>query len=195
MFFEPVHHALGGELERRITSTDSALREPARVGKRLAELGLFGLLVPHSAGGKALGQAGGDDAIDVRALCVAREALAYHSPVADSVFAVQGRGSHPMVLVPAANGRAEFLRQVVSGARIGGFALTEPEAGSDVASMKSTARRERGEWVLDGEKVFISNVGIAQHFIVFANAIPNPLSPPTPLSIRTQTATETPRAK
>jgi acyl-CoA dehydrogenase len=64
------------------------------------------------------------------------------------------------------------LSDVARGARIGAFALTEPEAGSDVASMKTTARRDGDDFVLDGEKVFISNVGIATHYIVFANADP-----------------------
>jgi acyl-CoA dehydrogenase len=59
-----------------------------------------------------------------------------------------------------------------SGTAVGGFALTEPEAGSDVASMRTVARRDGDAWVLDGEKVFISNVGIAHHFVVFANADP-----------------------
>jgi acyl-CoA dehydrogenase len=107
--------------------------------------------------------------IDVRALCLVREALAYHSPLADAVFAVQGLGSYPVVLVPGAAGRTSLLARVRSGESVGGFGLTEPEAGSDVASMRSTARAEGDGWVLDGDKTFISNVGIAHHFVVFAN--------------------------
>jgi acyl-CoA dehydrogenase len=108
----------------------------------------------------------------VRALCLVREALAYSSPLADSVFAVQGLGSYPLVLTPLAPQRHEFLAKVRQGTRIGGFGLTEPEAGSDVASMRTTARRdETGRWTLDGEKTFISNVGIAHHYIVFAKVL------------------------
>ena len=65
-----------------------------------------------------------------------------------------------------------MLAETIRGERVCAFALTEPEAGSDVASMRTTARREGDSWILDGEKVFISNVGIANHFIVFANADP-----------------------
>jgi acyl-CoA dehydrogenase len=127
--------------------------------------------VPHSLGGRK-GTGRSPTTLDVRSLCLAREALAYVSPLADSVFAVQGLGSHPVVLATKADGRDVFLREVATGARIGGFGLTEPEAGSDVASMRTTARREADAWILDGEKTFISNVGIARHFVVFANADP-----------------------
>jgi acyl-CoA dehydrogenase len=106
--------------------------------------------------------------VDVRALCVAREALAYVSPLADSIFAVQGLGSHPILLAGEGPRRALVLAEVVRGERVCAFALTEPEAGSDVASMRTSARRTEGGWTLDGEKVFISNAGIAQHYLVFA---------------------------
>ena len=144
--------------------------DPARVIPRLGKLGLLQLLVPTEQGGGAWGNGG--KAIDVRALCVAREALAYSSPLADSIFAVQGLGSHPILLAGEGARRAAVLAEVVRGERTCAFALTEPEAGSDVASMRTTARREGDHWLLDGEKVFISNVGIAHHYIVFANADP-----------------------
>jgi acyl-CoA dehydrogenase len=169
MFMTEGHRRLGQELASKIAGSDDLLQHPARVGARLAELGLFDLLLPPAEGGRRLHD---EDAarrtVDVRALCLVREALAYHSPLADSVFAVQGLGSYPLVLVPELPGRAGLLEQVRRGETIGGFALTEPEAGSDVASMRTTARRDGSAWVLDGEKTFISNVGIAQHFIVFA---------------------------
>src|SRR5205814_3350553 len=69
--------------------------------------------------------------------------------------------------------RKEKLADVAAGKSIGAFALTEPEAGSDVASMKTLARKDGAHWILDGEKVFISNAGIATHYIVFANADPS----------------------
>jgi acyl-CoA dehydrogenase len=108
----------------------------------------------------------------VRALCVAREALGYVSPMADSIFAVQGLGSHAIAITPGFEGRDAILAEVKSGARVAAFALTEPEAGSDVASMKATATRAGSAWTIDGEKVFISNAGIAHHYVVFANADP-----------------------
>jgi len=168
-FFDEAHVALGKTCDQLVES-DTALFDAPRVIPRLGELGLLRLLVPSAAGGGAWGHGG--TAVDVRALCVAREALAYVSPMADSVFAVQGLGSHPILLAGEAERRASILAEVVSGLRVCAFALTEPEAGSDVASMRTTARREGDAFVLDGEKVFISNVGIAHHYIVFANADP-----------------------
>jgi acyl-CoA dehydrogenase len=171
MFFDDGHRALGGELAASIKATDEALHAPLAVARRLAELGLFELLVPPVDGGRALVQGPAGKAVDVRALCLVREALAYVSPLADSVFAVQGLGSHPAVLVPAMHGRAALLERVRRGHAIGGFALTEPLAGSDVASMCATARREGDGFSLEGEKTFISNVGIANHFVVFAKVV------------------------
>jgi acyl-CoA dehydrogenase len=173
MFMSAGHFRLGEELTQKVVSSDELLQEPARVGSRLAELGLFELLVPPCDGGRRLSHEADHTrrALDVRALCLIREALAYHSPLADSVFAVQGLSSYPFVLVPGASGRAGVLAQVRSGETVGGFALTEPEAGSDVASMRTTARQGSEGWVLDGEKTFISNVGIAQRYVVFAKVI------------------------
>lgn len=160
MFFDAAHRALGERCDA-LSDDDTALHEAARVVPRLAELGLLRLLVPE-----------GGARVDVRSLCVAREALAYVSPMADSIFAVQGLGSHPILLAGEAEARAEVLSEVVRGTRVCAFALTEPEAGSDVASMQTTARLEGDAFVLDGEKCFISNVGIAHHYVVFANADP-----------------------
>ena len=170
MFFDDAHRELGKECERVLSDDDVALHKAERVIPRLAELGLLKLLVPAQQGGGAWGHGG--TSVDVRALSVAREAIAYVSPLADSIFAVQGLGSHPILLAGEGARRASVLAEVVRGERVCAFALTEPEAGSDVASMRTTARREGETWVLDGEKVFISNVGIAHHFVVFANADP-----------------------
>jgi len=181
-FFGEEHRVLGAELDAKVVARDESLRDVRTVGTRLAQLGLFRLLVPGKLGGRSMGGPG----VDVRALCMARERLAYISPLADAVFAVQGLGSHAFVLSPAAPRRADFLDEVIRGERIGAFALTEPEAGSDVASMKATAKRTANGWLLNGEKVFISNVGIATHFIVFAHAdvSSQALSPSTLPSIR-----------
>lgn len=170
MFFDDAHRALGKQCDT-IGDDDVALHDASRVIPRLGERGLLKLLVPAHQGGGAWGADG--TAVDVRALCVVREALAYASPIADSIFAVQGLGSHPILLAAEGAKRASVLAEVVRGERVCAFALTEPEAGSDVASMRTSARREGEHWVLDGEKVFISNVGIAKHFIVFANADPS----------------------
>lgn len=171
MFFDEPHRALGERCDRDLADADVALHEPHRVIPRLADLKLLPLLVPANHGGGAWGHNGAG--VDVRALSIAREAIAYVSPLADSIFAVQGLGSHPILLAGEGARRAEVLEEVVRGARVCAFALTEPEAGSDVASMRTSARREGDSWVLDGEKVFISNVGIAHHYVVFANADPS----------------------
>ncbi len=161
MFFEPAHIELGRTLAASFRLADPGLHSPAQVVPRLAELGLLDLVVPAATG-----------QVDVRALSLAREAMAYVSPLADGIFAVQGLSAHPLLLTPSFPRRSELLTAMRRGERTGGFALTEPEAGSDVASMRTTARRDAGSWVLDGEKVFISSVGIATHFVVFANADP-----------------------
>jgi acyl-CoA dehydrogenase len=170
MFFDEPHRTLDRECEV-LSADDAALHAPARVVPRLGELGLLRLLVPAAHGGGAWARGGTE--IDVRALTVVRESLAYVSPLADSIFAVQGLGSYPILLAGEAERRADVLAQVVSGERVAAFALTEPEAGSDVASMRTVARREGDRFILDGEKVFISNAGIADHYIVFANADPS----------------------
>ena len=170
MFCDAPHRVLGEACDRDLIDDDARLHTASLVVPRLAELGLTALLVPRRNGGGAWGDGGAG--VDVRALCIAREAIAYVSPMADSIFAVQGLGSHPILLAGEAERRAAVLAEVVSGQRVCAFALTEPEAGTDVASMRSVARREGDSWILDGEKVFISNVGIASHYVVFANADP-----------------------
>jgi acyl-CoA dehydrogenase len=156
-FYEEAHEKLGAELRTRVGAMDWASDDPADMVAKLGLLHVFPLLAPEKS---------------VRALCVAREVIAYASPMADSIFAVQGLASHPLALAGVDRWRAR-IDDVLAGRTVGGFALTEPEAGSDVASLRSTARRDGDGWRLDGEKTFISNVGIARYFIVFANADPS----------------------
>ncbi len=110
--------------------------------------------------------------IDVRALVLIREALAQRSPLGDAIFAVQGLGSYPIAVAGSAAQKARYLPDVVTGQRIGAFALTEPEAGSDVASLQMRATHDGDTWILDGDKTLISNVPFADHYIVFATADP-----------------------
>ncbi len=156
-FYEDVHVRLGDELRARVRAMDWSTDDAGELVAKLGLLHVFPLLAPEKS---------------VRALCVAREAIAYVSPMADSIFAVQGLASHPLALAGADRWRAR-IDDVLAGRTVGGFALTEPEAGSDVASLRATARREGDGWRLDGEKTFISNVGIARYFVVFANADPS----------------------
>ncbi len=125
----------------------------------LAQAGFTELAVPRT------------HALDVPALCAARSALAYHSALADAVLAVLGLGAHPLLL--AGDPREvwpRWLDAIVAGTTACGFALTEPEAGSDVAGMSASATREGAGYRLSGRKTFISNAPIAAWFVVFARA-------------------------
>src|SRR4051794_36384744 len=116
MFFDEPHRALGKECDRVLGDDDVALHTADRVVPRLAALGLLPLLVPAKHGGGAWGHGG--SGVDVRALSVAREAIAYVSPLADSIFAVQGLGSHPILLAGEGARRADVLSEVVRGERV-----------------------------------------------------------------------------
>jgi acyl-CoA dehydrogenase len=104
----------------------------------------------------------------VRSLGIARETLAYHSPVADFVFAMQGLGSGAISLFGTVEQKREWLPKVASGEAIAAFAMTEPECGSDAANMQTSAMRDGNEWVIVGEKTLISNGGIADFYLTFA---------------------------
>lgn len=101
-------------------------------------------------------------------LCLTRDILASHGALADFAFAMQGLGSGPIGLFGNAAQRERYLPDVKAGRRIAAFGLTEPDAGSDVAAMSTTARREGNDYVLDGTKTFISNAGLADFYVVFA---------------------------
>jgi len=108
------------------------------------------------------------DAIDTRAICLIRETLARHSGLADFAFAMQGLGSGAISLHGTPEQRERYLGKVAQGQAIAAFALSEPDAGSDVAAMACAARQEGEHYVLDGEKTWISNGGIADFYVVFA---------------------------
>ena len=127
-------------------------------------------LVRRLGAGGWLAAAVADDAatLDVRRICLARDILARHSGLADFVFAMQGLGTASVALFGQAALRARVLPEARAGTRIAAFALSEPDAGSDVAAMTTTATRVPGGFVLDGIKTWISNGGIADHYVVFA---------------------------
>src|SRR5918992_4450268 len=111
----------------------------------------------------------GDGApLDARSLCVVRESLAYHSPLADLAFVMQGLGTYAVSLAAPEHVRDFWLERAREGRAIAAFALTEPEAGSDVSSIQTTARREGDSYVINGRKCFISNAGLADFYTVFA---------------------------
>jgi alkylation response protein AidB-like acyl-CoA dehydrogenase len=129
--------------------------------RRLVRLLGEGGWLRHAIGGVG-------DAIDTRAICLIRETLARHNGLADFAFAMQGLGSGAISLFGTDEQRARYLPKVASGDAIAAFALSEPDAGSDVAAMQCAARLDGDAYVLDGEKTWISNGGIADFYVVFA---------------------------
>jgi acyl-CoA dehydrogenase len=125
-------------------------------------------LVQKLASGGWLDYAAPDGRLDVRSLCLIRETLARHSGLADFAFALQGLGSAPIGLFGSEDLRAEYLPAVRTGTKIAAFALSEPDAGSDIGALTTTAQSEQAEYVLNGCKTWISNGGIADYYIVFA---------------------------
>ncbi|HVK31862.1 MAG TPA: acyl-CoA dehydrogenase family protein [Burkholderiaceae bacterium] len=140
--------------------TDAACRDWVRT---LGAVGVLRACVPGAYGGAR-------EALDSRALVVARETLAYHDGLADFAFAMQGLGSGAITLEGSAELKARWLPKVARGEAIAAFALSEPDAGSDVAAMQCAARDDGDAWVLDGEKTWISNGGIADFYCVFARS-------------------------
>ncbi len=169
-FLDDAHRALAAELEpwaaREIPAIlgdeegdlDATCR---RLVARLGEAGWLGYSVPAAHGGRT-------EALDVRSLCILRETLARHSGLADFSFAMQGLGSCPISLFGTSEQCARTLPAVREGRAIAAFALSEPEAGSDVAAMATTARADGNGYVIDGTKTWISNGGIADFYVVFA---------------------------
>ncbi|WP_233885603.1 acyl-CoA dehydrogenase family protein [Paraburkholderia flagellata] len=167
-FFEDRHRALAAGIETWSREhlahvphddVDATCRALAR------KLGAAGWL-RYGVGGTAYGGQG--DTIDTRAVCLLRETLAKHSGLADFALAMQGLGSGAISLAGNDAQKSRYLPRVARGEAIAAFALSEPEAGSDVAAMALAARAEGDDYVLDGEKTWISNGGIADFYVVFA---------------------------
>jgi acyl-CoA dehydrogenase len=160
-FFEERHRALAEALEAWAGAhlpVDHGDVDAACRGL-VAALGAGGWL-QHS--GAAVGEV-----LDVRTLCLIRETLARHDGLADFAFAMQGLGMGAVSLLGSEVQR-EWLSRTRAGAAISGFALTEPGSGSDVAATATTAVRGQGGWVLNGEKTYISNGGIADVYVIIA---------------------------
>ncbi len=111
--------------------------------------------------------------LDLRAVSLIREGLAWHSPLADEVYALQALGSMPIRLGGSEALQAKWLPAIDGGEAMCGFAMTEPEAGSDVGAMTTRATKDGAHWVLEGRKAFISNAGIADVYAVFATTDPS----------------------
>lgn len=136
---------------------DAAARTEARA--LLSAMGAAGLFAPIGTR-------------DLRACCLAREAVAAASPLADAVWALQGLGITPLLLGGTEAQRSRWLDSALAGEAMGAFAMTEPGAGSDVASLETRAVKDGGAWVLEGRKWLISNAGIADYYVTFAATDP-----------------------
>lgn len=164
-FFEDRHRALAGDLDAwaagALANVDHSDIDAA-CRKLVGDLGDAGWL-RHAAVGL-----GGPDTLDVRSLCLIRETLARHDGLADFAFAMQGLGTGALSLFGSDAQQAEWLPRVRAGQAISAFALTEPKSGSDVANSTMTAAPDGDHFVLNGEKTWISNGGIADVYTVFA---------------------------
>jgi alkylation response protein AidB-like acyl-CoA dehydrogenase len=166
-FFDDRHRGFARELDAWATAhvpQDHGHDVDAECRALVRALGAGGWL-RHAVAGTANG--GAAEAIDTRAICLARETLARHSGLADFAFAMQGLGSGAISLAGTPTQRARYLPRVATGEAIAAFALSEPEAGSDVAAMQCAARIDGDHAVIDGEKTWISNGGIADFYVVF----------------------------
>jgi acyl-CoA dehydrogenase len=166
-FFEERHRTLATELDTWCAAHISADHSSGvdEICRHLVkQLGDAGWL-RHAVGGKAYG--GIADAVDTRAICILRETLARYSGLADFAFAMQGLGSGAISLFGSEEQKQNYLTRVASGRALAAFALSEVDAGSDVAALACTARLDGDAYVLDGEKTWISNGGIADFYVVF----------------------------
>ena len=169
-FFEDRHRAFAAALDAwaaREVRDAHGVDVDALCRRLVRQLGDAGWLRPTVAG---TAHGGAADVIDTRMLCLARETLARHAGLADFAFAMQGLGSGAISLAGTPAQRARWLPRVARGEAIAAFALSEPESGSDVAAMQCAARIDGEHAVLDGEKTWISNGGIADFYVVFARS-------------------------
>ncbi|MBV8198034.1 MAG: acyl-CoA dehydrogenase family protein [Candidatus Eremiobacteraeota bacterium] len=166
-FFDETHRSVATQLQRwldeaKVTDDEAKAPESCRAWvSALAEGGWLRACVPRRFGGL-------HENLDVRTLCLARETLAFRSALADFAFAMQGLGSAPISLFGADELRDEYLPRVARGECVAAFALSEAPAGSDVAALQTSARREGNAYVINGEKSWVSNAGIADFYVVFA---------------------------
>jgi acyl-CoA dehydrogenase len=170
-FFDPAHRELAERLAtfaRESIEPFAAAAEhgaPVEAGQGFIDRAASAGLLPIFVGD-------GHAAPGLRSLCLAREAIAACSAFADSVFAVHGLGTYPVVLAGNDLLKRRYLGEAARGKAIAAFALTEPEAGSDPAGVQTAAERAGDEYVISGTKTFISNAGLASFYVVFARTGP-----------------------
>lgn len=165
-FFDDAHRAMAEEVaswRNRELSETHDLDPSAACRSYVSQLGAAGWLkyaVPRAYGGAL-------DALDVRSICLIRETIGYASGLAEFAFAMQGLGSGPISLFGSELQKQKYLPGVAAGTSIAAFAISESGAGSDLAAMQTTAQRDGAHIVINGEKTWISNAGIAAHYVVF----------------------------
>jgi acyl-CoA dehydrogenase len=168
-FFSEAHRQFGAALADWANREVSQYVDHANVDRScrslvlaLGEAGWLKAVVPAKYGGLS-------EKIDVRTLCIAREILSWHDSLADFAFAMQGLGTGSISLFGSEKLKAKYLPAVCDGRHIAAFALSEPEAGSDVSALTTTATNDGPAHVrIDGIKTWISNGGLANHYVVFA---------------------------
>lgn len=161
-FFDQSHNDLAGQVLDWLARSPHghagcSIGECRRIVRDLGSAGLLRYVVPE-----------GPDSYDLRSICIIREALTYEHALLDGLFAMQGIGTIGIQQFGTEEQKAKYLPPSRQGTHIAAFALTEPEAGSDVASMATTAIRDGGDYVINGDKTLITNAGFADHYIVVA---------------------------
>ena len=165
-FFDDSQRHLANEIrnwcQREVPKPeDSHIEQQCRtLAGSLGSAGWLRYVIPSQYGGV-------HDAPDVRSLCLIRETLAYHSGLAEFVFAMQGLGSGPITLFGSEALKRRYLPKIASGETIGAFAISEPEAGSDVRNIRTEGTREGDHFIVNGTKSWISNCGLADYYVTF----------------------------
>lgn len=167
-FFTAEHRKLAAEVETWAAREFSSYSEPEDLDlycrdliKKMGEAGWLRYSVPKAFGGV-------HERLDVCSLCIIRQTLAQYSGVADFSFALQGLGSAPISFHGSQELQKKYLPPIAAGKAIAAFAISETEAGSDLAAMRTVAKKSGSGYVIDGEKTWISNAGITDHYVVFA---------------------------
>jgi acyl-CoA dehydrogenase len=172
-FFDDGHRSLADELEQWARAALPALLKGSedsldavyecvrRIVEEMGRAHILRVCVPRTYGGAR-------DHLDVRTLCLSREIMGRASGLADFALAMQGLGSAPITLYGREDQKRSILPRVADGTALAAFALSEPDAGSDVSAISTTATRDGNFWRLDGIKTWISNAGLAAFYVVFA---------------------------
>src|SRR5512139_187124 len=145
----------------RSAELDESTMVPWDMLHLLVQERILGIVIPEEYGGIGEG-------VDAVPISIAREELMRGSCTVDSLFAMQGLGSYPIILGGSEELKRFVLPQIAVGAKLAGYAVTEPNAGSDVAALETQAVRRGDGYVLNGVKTFISNAGVAAHYVVLA---------------------------